>query len=839
MTSHSNLRALCLSSPLRSIIWALCVFPLIAHAEMLDTGADLSALPRVPEGFEVRVFAQEPLVRQPCSMAFDAKRRLFVGMGPQYRNPKPDTPGDSVCIIEDTDGDGVADSKKVFATGLNCVQGLAWHGRDLWVANAPDLTIVRDLDDDDVADDYVKIFTDLGNIEHALHGLVWAPDGKLYMSKGNSKGLNKQPNIAPAAFRELFGQLTTQKATPPQTFKAADYQHTYQDPKDDWGLMGGILRCDDMGEDLEIFARGFRNPWDIAHDDDFNWLCTDNDQNEGDRVMMPFYGAHFGWNHPWSSDWTGADHLPTAPVSHAVFHGSGTGIVFGSLGEHRSVFFINDWLNKTTFVFKPKWDGSLMKCDGGEWQPFIVGGKSLFRPTDLAFGPDGALWCMSWSRGYGADYDKAGQMTSEGRIYRIVAKNAKAAPVSMKPMKDRSVKELVAAFNSPLAVHRIDAQDELVRRGKPIQNELGRELEREDLTEAQQTWGIGALGRIAPIMIVNDGLLTEDNVNIQTLRSSMRNPKSITVPDVFRLAILDGSARIRFEIVQAIWQTRNAEMVPLLMAITARETDRLTYYCAWRALRELAGTEMLKSMLTDSHAGVRRAALLALLEDGALIHDEVAAMTKDSDTETAKLASLWIKNTTGDAPEILVKGNGINRDNVAPIKGTSPAIKPPATPTTLDAALASMKDADTERGRLLVLHPQGAGCIACHHIGGRGNHFGPDLTGIGDRAEVRHLLQSLIEPSVVITEGFNSHIITTRKGTHMGVLLDESGLAITLGLATGQRERILRSDITKHETLPVSAMPPFNATLTPQQCADIAAWLMSQKANAKPQTKKK
>ena len=186
-------------------------------------------------------------------MAFDTKGRLFIGMGPQYRNPTPQTPGDSVCIIEDTDGDGVADSKKVFATGLNCVQGLAWHGRDLWVANAPDLTIVRDLDGDDVADEYVKVFTDLGNIEHALHGLVWAPDGKLYMSKGNSKGLNDPAHperIAPAPFRELFGQSTSAPTTKPQTFKAADYKHTYQNPQDDWGLMGGILRCDGHGREL-------------------------------------------------------------------------------------------------------------------------------------------------------------------------------------------------------------------------------------------------------------------------------------------------------------------------------------------------------------------------------------------------------------------------------------------------------------------------------------------------------------------------------------------------------------------------------------------------------------
>lgn len=144
-----------------------------------DLGSDANALPTVPPGFEAKFFAREPLVRQPCSMAFDAKGRLFIGMGPQYRNPKPETPGDSVVIVQDTDGDGVADKVKVFATGFNCIQALAWRGRDLWIANAPDLTLVRDLDGDDEADEYIRVYTDLGNLEHALHGLNWAPDGKL------------------------------------------------------------------------------------------------------------------------------------------------------------------------------------------------------------------------------------------------------------------------------------------------------------------------------------------------------------------------------------------------------------------------------------------------------------------------------------------------------------------------------------------------------------------------------------------------------------------------------------------------------------------------------------
>ena len=154
---------------------------------ILSLASAADDFPLVPKDVEVALFAKEPLVRNPCGIAFDKKGRLCVGMGPQYRKPKPDTPGDSVWILLDQDGDGVADGRKEFASGFNAIQSLAWRGDSLWVDNAPDLTVVRDLNGDDEADEYIRLYTDLGNLEHGLHGLNWGPDGKLYMSKGNSK----------------------------------------------------------------------------------------------------------------------------------------------------------------------------------------------------------------------------------------------------------------------------------------------------------------------------------------------------------------------------------------------------------------------------------------------------------------------------------------------------------------------------------------------------------------------------------------------------------------------------------------------------------------------------
>ena len=98
-----------------------CILAALLFLSHLATARD--DFPIVPDDIAVDLFAREPLVRNPCAITFDAKGRLCVGMGPQYRRPRPDTPGDSVWILLDEDGDGVADGRREFATGFNSIQG--------------------------------------------------------------------------------------------------------------------------------------------------------------------------------------------------------------------------------------------------------------------------------------------------------------------------------------------------------------------------------------------------------------------------------------------------------------------------------------------------------------------------------------------------------------------------------------------------------------------------------------------------------------------------------------------------------------------------------------------
>ena len=982
----------------------------IASGQFTDPGADSETLPAVPPGFSVSLYAREPLVRQPCSMAFDHRGRLFVGMGPQYRNPTPETPGDQVVMVLDQDGDQVAETTKVFAEGFNAIQGLAWVGDALWIANAPDLTVVRDRDGDDIADEYLRLYTDLGNLEHGLHGLNVGPDGKVYMSKGNSKGFSEGTRLAPKPFRDLWGIDPIPGAPEfpdPVLFQAANYQRQYHDPADDWGLDGGILRCKPDGSELEIVCRGFRNPWDISFDSGFHWLGTDNDQVAGDRVFMSIPGGHFGWNHPWSSHWSEALHLPTAPVSGPLWEGSGTGVIYyegGSFPEsHQNAFFINDWLGKVTYIWRPVWDGALMRAEGGTWEPFVVGGSSLYRPTDVEVGPDGSLWILGWSRGYGVEW-KDGQMTNEGRIFRVAYDGQKSAAAGNNNRQDWgnyfgqtldafSLDQCIDALRSPLASQKTRAQEELVRRGNRVIEPLLERLRAGGLSTGQETWTVWAVGRIDPsdesldrpfIEFLRDETDASLNLRIQSIRiladrvTTRRQGLPQTeeeLPQIVLQQLGNREARIRYEAVQAIRQTRGSRSLEALMQAIDAEEDPTTFYAAWKTLGTLASRDQRMLWLKDSSAKVRLAALLSLLEDGSLAKSAVRAFVDDADQQVREVAASWLEKIGDAAP--VVRGKPLNRpsandaaSNPAPavppdnsivsftaaamesrrpyrivpegaraggvvysdrsyVFSTIPeefqdadllqtsndddgsrgdqwlrlevamesrlvvamdsrqrqvprwltsrfkklpsqiqadhwsfdlyeTVTPPGTvvlggntedgvaggkgnyvvlvqpvplverdaPVQFDDVVALLDEGNAERGKVLFAHRDGVGCYRCHMSDKPESRLAPSLENIASRTTVEHLVRSILEPNVVITEGFNLQIVATESGqVFSGVLVEESGVALTLGQTNGELVTIRKDTIELRRTEKRSAMPNVASLLTASQVADLVAYL--------------
>ena len=144
---------------------------------------------RVPEGYELNVFASEkqfPDLANPVQMQVDAKGRLWAASWNTYPKWEPGKKmNDSLMIFEDTDKDGKADKRIIFAHVHNPL-GFEFWGGGVVVTSGPDLLFLKDTDGDDKADVRYSILQGLGTADthHAANNLIYGPDGGIYWQSG-------------------------------------------------------------------------------------------------------------------------------------------------------------------------------------------------------------------------------------------------------------------------------------------------------------------------------------------------------------------------------------------------------------------------------------------------------------------------------------------------------------------------------------------------------------------------------------------------------------------------------------------------------------------------------
>jgi len=227
-------------------------------------------------------------------------------------------------------------------------------------------------------------------------------------------------------------------------------------------------------------------------------------------------------------------------------------------------------------------------------------------------------------------------------------------------------------------------------------------------------------------------------------------------------------------------------------------------------LRDVAddkmAAEVFDAVLAQERAGARFAELVAALEPGALPRAVGAIGAQRISTAPKK-------------PEGLAEA--LNR--------ATDALPIPAVLAGDDLArfVAAVADrGDPAQGEAIYRRPE-LQCQVCHAIGGAGGVVGPDLLSIGASAPVDYLVESLLEPSKKIKEGYHTALLTTRDGTsHVGAIVRESGDEIVLRDPAGQERKLARRDVTSQTMSPVSLMPAgLTAGLRGDELADLVRFL--------------
>jgi putative membrane-bound dehydrogenase-like protein len=389
---------------------------------------------QVPEGLELKPFAVEPMLINPTNIDVDSKGRVWVLEAYNYRpgiNGNPTNPqGDRIIILEDTNGDGQADSRKVFyqSPELNAPLGIAVLDSMVIVSQSPYIWKMFDDNRDGKADRKEVMFSGIGGEQHdhGAHAFTFGPDGKLYFNIGNEGK-----------------QLLDGKGNP-----VLDQDGDPIGPKK--YRQGMVFRCNLDGSQVEVLGHNFRNNFEVAVDSYGALWQSDNDDdgNKGVRINAVFEHGNYGYvdemtGEGWSVNRTNLEkeiplrhwHLNDPGVMPNLLQtgaGSPTGMIIYE-GNLLPSIFQNQMIHTDagpnvvrSYATTPWGAGYEARINN-----LITSRDQWFRPADVAAAPDGSLFVADWyDPGVGGH--QAGDQ-AKGRIYRIAPKGHayKTAPIDL------------------------------------------------------------------------------------------------------------------------------------------------------------------------------------------------------------------------------------------------------------------------------------------------------------------------------------------------------------------------------------------------------------------------
>src|SRR6478735_3471984 len=525
------------------------------------------------EGLEVVPVATEPMLKNPTNMDVDERGRIWITEAYNYRpaiNGNPTNPaGDRIIILEDLDGDGHADTTKVFYQGpeINAQLGVSVMGNRVIVSQSPYVYSFYDDNGDDKADRKEILFQGIGGEQHdhGVHSFTFGPDGKLYFNFGNEGKTLKGKNG-----KTVLDQDGDEIG--PKKYK-----------------MGMVFRCNPDGSNVECLGDNFRNNYEAAIDSYGTIWQSDND-DDGNRGVRINYVMQYG-NYGYTDEMTGAgwqenrtnveDSIPfkhwhlndpgEVPNLLQTGAGSPTGMVVyeGSLLPkefHDELIHADPGPNIIRSY-------SIAKNGAGYSAKIInilEGEKDKwFRPADICVAPDGSLIIADWyDPGVGGH--QAGDQT-RGRIYRV-------APTSSKytiPTENYATPEgAVAALQNPNLCVRYHAFTTLQSMGKqavPALEKLWADANADPRMRARAFWVLVKMKNTNAQQYIQQAIKDNNpDLRITGLRAARELNAGLIA--VVKQLVSDADAQVKRECAIALHHNKSTE-APALWATLATQYD--------------------------------------------------------------------------------------------------------------------------------------------------------------------------------------------------------------------------------------------------------------------------